>query len=197
MDEEKKDFRETIDRIKFLLKKNESDLRRITRDNSFPSFLSLMVEKMASQINSAIDEEDIDTTVPIRSDLERYSSNILDLVYYKELTREEVELFKQINKLISNWLRMLKTLGINQSYQLSDPELEKYSSNLGRYNNLLEGNLTLRDMISINKALINKAKSILNSVPSGFKASRSFEEIIKHAVEEKEREDGVDTERSD
>lgn len=186
MVEQNKKFYETKEEIIKLVNLKRSKLTRETRDNSFVSFLlRKLIGPMSKDLENAIQEQEVKIDSENFNEyinaIRRYISEVGDIIWYKNLDRGEIRLFTQTNLLLSNWIKMVK--GLDEEVYSSE-DLEKVKKQISRLNDILDGNLTLRDLIEMNKSLINKAQEIYYNAPTQFKASESFIKAMHKAMEE-------------
>lgn len=163
-----------------------SKQNEISDDNSFNLFITKIIGSMINNIQTAVsskENSEIELDIVItRSDIERYIQTLSDITYYSKLDENLIELFKVTNLIVSNWLRLIKQANINNSIGFDEDSIKKSIRRIDIINDTLEGNLTLRELIDINRLLIKRAEQVLFNVPATFRPSNSFLEAMKDAI---------------
>lgn len=183
MTEENKKFFGNAREINRLIEVEHSKLIRDSEDNSFVEFLKKMHASIYKNIEDAISEREVEIEDPNKMlhDINRYTSTILDILIYRNLNKNYILLFKKFNLLINNWFRLTNDLDIQN---INKDYIQDKISDITRINNILDGNLNLRDLIDMNRALINRAEKMFYNAPYDLDPSRSFMDAMKIAIEE-------------
>lgn len=178
-------FKMTKNEVFRLLALKGSKLARETNDNSFPNFLEEFCKALFSDLEKAINGVDLNILDVNNkmSNLSRLTSQLGDILYYKNIDNEEANLYKDIIITSHNWIRLYKESIEVDSESNNFVDLKNLEVKLAKINNILDGNLTLRDLVDINRKLIKRAEQVYYNVPSNFKPSESFLSAIKSAVE--------------
>lgn len=179
------DFKSTVNNFMKYNFATASKQNEVSEDNSFNHFITSSINNMIDNIRTTTSstggEVELDIKIT-RSDIERYMLTLNNIVYYSKLDKDLIELFKITNLITSNWLRLIKEFGLNDKIGIDEVSFNRFIEKIVTINDTLEGNLTLRELININRLLIKRAEQVLFNVPATFRPSNSFLEAMKDAV---------------
>jgi hypothetical protein len=179
-----KEFYKDINKILHSVEFLQSDIIYFSDDNSFPLFLRRLTVELADDVEAAILEKEVSLDKEMKSKMNRYFNVISESINYKIITNELAQLIKDVNRLISNWLKMALNSNILSGFCLDDVDADRFLNLIQKMDRIMDGSTTLQNLIEVVSKLIIKAEKLLAASPRAFDISRSYFEAVKKEMKD-------------
>jgi hypothetical protein len=160
----------------------EPDLAFFTNDNSFPMFLKDFMEKLFNNIKEAMADKEVSEFKDVKNCLKRFFQSIIDASSFKLLDYRSISFLTNFLLLINNWLLMIEQGNLLPFFDLSKEEVDSLKKTSEDLTEIITLNLDVENLHNLTNRLMKKAEQILASVPSNFKISEHFFNVLKKEI---------------
>lgn len=165
---------------------NASELVYLSDDNSFADFLLNFVHGMGKDIECGILEQEFRPRKPgeIAGAFSRYLLTIVNNISIKAVGDKLTETLKDVNILLSNWLRMVDEADLYDTFCFEKSLAFNITEQIKDVDSIINGTLNLEKLIWMSGNLIDKAKEIISAVPPAFNISEHYSKAVIDALDD-------------